>query len=119
MADAAQFNKKGQAGAKSFIEKLDSEALNFFNQVASKPFSQQATAFLNAYWPEVKDEAEFIYSVAWDKVKYADMHFKGIQLVYSTYKQRNFAQRAIRDSLVFSRFALPVLQRYFWRSSMP
>jgi hypothetical protein len=30
----------------------------------------------------VKDEAEFIYHVAWDRVKYADMHHKGIQLIY-------------------------------------
>jgi hypothetical protein len=37
---------------------------------------------LNAYWPEVKDEAEFVYHVAWDRIKYADMHHKGIQLIY-------------------------------------
>jgi len=37
---------------------------------------------LNAYWPEAKDEAEFIYSVAWDVVKYADMNSKGIHLLY-------------------------------------
>jgi hypothetical protein len=86
-ADAAQFNKKGSSvGKSSFTEKLDSESLAFFNQVAAKPFSQQATAFLNAYWPEVKDEAEFIYAHAWEKIKYADMHFKGIQLIYSTSK---------------------------------
>lgn len=84
-ADAAQFNKKGStASAKSFTEKLDPEALKFFNTVAAKPFSEQAMAFLNAYWPEVNAEAEFIYSIAWEKLKYADMHFKGIQLVYST-----------------------------------
>jgi hypothetical protein len=83
MADAQLFNKKGQAGAKSFIEKLDPEALKFFNMVAAKPFSQQATAFLNAYWSEVgSTEAEFIYSVAWDRMKYADMHVKGITLVF-------------------------------------
>jgi len=67
---------------KSFIEKLDEESLKFFTEVAHKPFSQQAVAFLNAYWPEAKDEAEFIYSVAWDIVKYADMHNKGISLIY-------------------------------------
>jgi len=66
----------------SFTEKLDPEALKFFNDVCSKPFSQQAVAFLNAYWPEVKDEAEFVYTVAWETVKYADMHCKGISLVY-------------------------------------
>jgi len=66
----------------SFTEKLDSEALKFFNEVCAKPFSQQAVAFLNAYWPETKDEAEFIYSVGWETIKYADMHCKGISLVY-------------------------------------
>jgi len=39
-------------------------------------------AFLNAYWPEVNAQAEFIYSVAWDRIKYADMHAKGIQLIF-------------------------------------
>lgn len=66
----------------SFVEKLDAEALAYFNMVAAKPFAQQAVAFLNAYWPEVKDEAEFIFSVGWDKIKYADMHAKGVQLIY-------------------------------------
>jgi len=54
----------------------------FFSEVGQRPFSQQAVAFLNAYWPEVNAEAEFIYSVSWEKVKYADMHNKGISLVY-------------------------------------
>jgi len=67
---------------KSFTEKLDGESMKFFTEVAQRPFSQQAVAFLNAYWPEAKDEAEFIYSVAWDRVKYADMHSKGISLIY-------------------------------------
>lgn len=66
----------------SFVEKLDAEALAYFNSVAAKPFAQQAVAFLNAYWPEVKDEAEFIFSVGWDKIKYADMNAKGVQLIY-------------------------------------
>jgi hypothetical protein len=69
-------------GGKSFTEKLDGESLRFFSEVAQRPFSQQAVAFLNAYWPEAKDEAEFIYSVAWDRVKYADMHSKGISLIF-------------------------------------
>jgi len=70
--------KQGQA----FTEKLDPEALKFFSEVCKRPFSQQAVAFLNAYWLEAKEEAEFIYAVAWDIIKYADMHCKGISLVY-------------------------------------
>jgi len=71
-------NKQGP----SFTEKLDAESLKFFSEVASRPFSQQAVSFLNAYWPEINQEAEFIYSVSWDTLKYADMHSKGISLIY-------------------------------------
>jgi hypothetical protein len=66
--------------SKSFTEKLDAESLAYFNEVASRPFSQQAVAFLNAYWPEVHTQAEFIFTVAWEVMKYADMHSKGISL---------------------------------------
>jgi len=72
---------KAKSG-KSFTEKLDGEALKYFTEIAQRPFNQQAVAFLNAYWPEAKDEAEFVYSVAWDTIKYADMHSKGISLIY-------------------------------------
>ena len=41
------------------------EALAYFNEVAHKPFAQQAVAFLNAYWPEVNAQAEFIYRSVW------------------------------------------------------
>jgi len=73
---------KSGAGAKSFTEKLDAEALKYFSEVAKRPFSQQAVAFLNAYWHETKNEAEFIYTIAWEMIKYADMHCKGISLIY-------------------------------------
>ncbi|KAF2076809.1 hypothetical protein CYY_001886 [Polysphondylium violaceum] len=66
----------------SFTEKLSQEALDFFNKVANLPFSQQAVHFLNAYWAELSSEAEFIYTVAWERIQYADMHNKGISLVY-------------------------------------
>lgn len=62
----------------SFAEKLTPEALEFFNEVASRPFSAQAVAFLNAYWEEIGSEAEFIFGAAWETIKYADMHAKGI-----------------------------------------
>jgi len=66
----------------SFTEKLDPDALKFFNEVCKRPFAQQAVAFLNAYWPEVHTQAEFIYCVAWEMMKYADMHSKGVSLLY-------------------------------------
>jgi len=81
MADFPALKDKN-SGAKSFTEKLDAESMTFFTEVCHKPFSQQAVAFLNAYWPEVNEQAEFIYSVAWDVLKYADMHAKGISLIY-------------------------------------
>jgi len=66
----------------SFTEKLDAESMEYFNEVAHKPFQQQAVAFLNAYWPEVNTQAEFIFSVAWEVIKYADMSSKGISLIH-------------------------------------
>lgn len=66
----------------SFAEKLDAEALAFFNDVASKKFSEQAVAFLNAYWAEIGSEADFIFNAAWETMKYADMHAKGIAYVH-------------------------------------
>lgn len=66
----------------SFVEKLDPEALAFFNEVASKTFQEQAVAFLNAYWAEVGKQAEFMYSVSWEMMKYADMHAKGVSLIH-------------------------------------
>lgn len=66
----------------SFVEKLDDEALAFFNGICEKPFSGQAVAFLNAYWDEVGDQAEFIFQVAWEMIQYADMHAKGVSLIH-------------------------------------
>jgi len=82
MADTSVLKPKPKPGQKSFTEKLDGESLKYFSEVTHRPFSAQAVAFLNAYWPEVNDQAEFIYSVGWDMIKYADMHSKGISLVY-------------------------------------
>lgn len=66
----------------SFMEKLDDEAMAFFNDVAGRPFSQQAVAFLNAYWNEVGSQADWIFSIAWEVCKLADMQAKKIQLVH-------------------------------------
>lgn len=66
----------------SFAEKLDQEGLDFFNGTCEKPFSQQAVAFLNAYWDEIGSQAEFIFGCAWETIKYADMHAKGVNYVH-------------------------------------
>ncbi|KAH3732769.1 actin bundling protein [Pelomyxa schiedti] len=66
----------------SFVQRLEPDAMEFFTTLAKKPFSQQAVAFLNAYWLEVKSDAEFIFGCSYEMMKYADMHAKGISLVY-------------------------------------
>lgn len=66
----------------SFTEKLDAEGLAFFNELAYKPFAEQAQAFLNAYWAEVENQAEFIFAVSYQVMRYADMHTKGVSLVH-------------------------------------
>lgn len=67
---------------KSFLEGLTAEGLAFFESVAKKNFSEQACAFLNAYWTEVGSQAEFLFSVSIDMMRMADMHCKGVSLVH-------------------------------------
>lgn len=76
-------------GAKSFKQKLGKEELAFFNEVAKKPFSGQAVAFLNAYWEEVSTQAPFIFNVAWEKFKKVDMDYKGIDYIHLYDEGRN------------------------------
>lgn len=66
----------------SFTEKLDPEALKFFNDTCKKKHSEQAVAFLNAYWQEVGDQAEWIFSVTWEIVKKEDMDARNISLLH-------------------------------------
>lgn len=63
--------------------------MEYFNSVAEKPFSQQAVAFLNAYWKEVGDQAEFIFSVAWEIMKYTEMESQGISLIHKYQEGKN------------------------------
>ena len=60
----------------SFVEGLDEEALAFFNEACKKKHSEQAVAFLNAYWEEIGDQADFIFSVAWEIMKKVEMDNK-------------------------------------------
>jgi len=66
----------------SLVEKLDPESLNAFNIATKKKFSEQAMFFLNAYWEEYGDQAEQIYSVAWEHMKMADMRVRGIKYLH-------------------------------------
>jgi hypothetical protein len=67
---------------KAFKELLSPESLAVFNQVGKKPVSEQCVFFLNAFWTEFGDQAEFIYSVSNKVFRYADMNGKGIQYVH-------------------------------------
>eukprot|EP01102_Stenamoeba_stenopodia_P019322 TRINITY_DN726_c0_g1_i1.p1 TRINITY_DN726_c0_g1~~TRINITY_DN726_c0_g1_i1.p1 ORF type:complete len:272 (+),score=106.06 TRINITY_DN726_c0_g1_i1:139-954(+) len=66
----------------SFVEKLDPASLQAFNVATKKKFSEQAQFFLNAFWDEFGDQAEIIYSVAWDYLKKADMRVKGVHYIH-------------------------------------
>lgn len=81
-APAPALVPKPAAKGEAFTQKLDAKALAYFTEVAQKPFSEQAIAFLNAYWKEVGTQAEFIFSVAYETIKYADMHAKGIMFIH-------------------------------------
>lgn len=70
------------AEAQGFKQKLDAKSLEVFNAAASKSFSEQAVFFLNAFWDEYGDQAEWIYSVAWDQMKKTDMQVKGVNYVH-------------------------------------
>ena len=52
---------------------LEGSALEEFNAVANKNFREQGIAFLNAYWNEVEDQADFIFEVAYAHFRMAEM----------------------------------------------
>jgi len=66
----------------SFTEKLDPGSLEAFNKACKKKFSEQACFFLNAFWDEYGDQSEFIYSIAWEFIKQADMRVRGIKYLH-------------------------------------
>jgi len=66
----------------SFVEKLDPDSLAAFNEISEKSFSAQAIFFLNAFWVEFGDQAEFVYSHSWRIIKEVDMHHKGINYIH-------------------------------------
>lgn len=80
-ADAPEFLRNSHQG-NAFTEKLSADGLAFFNELCEKPFAEQAIAFLNAYWSEVGSQSEFIFTVAYEMLRKADMHAKGINYVH-------------------------------------
>ena len=74
--------KQPVKSSEAFTAKLSAAQMDFFNKVCRSSFSAQAVHFLNAYWHEIGSQAEFIFSVAWETMKHADMHSKGIQYIH-------------------------------------
>jgi len=74
--------KKADKKTGAFLEKLDEKSLKVFNDACAKNSSSQAMFFLNAFWDEYGDQAEFIYAVSNQIFRMADMKAKGISLVH-------------------------------------
>jgi len=66
----------------SFIEKLDEKSMEVFNEASQRPFSQQCVFFLNAFWVEFGDQAEYIYSIINPLFRATEMNSKGIKYVH-------------------------------------
>jgi hypothetical protein len=78
---AAQQYIAGKQG-KSFVEALDPQSLEYFNEVCARPFAEQAQFFLNAFWDEFSDHAECVYDIHWKTIRNVEMESKGIQYVH-------------------------------------
>jgi len=66
----------------SFVEKLDDESMQVFNEASKRPYSQQCVFFLNAFWDEVGSQAEYIYSIINGIFRMADMTAKGCNYIH-------------------------------------
>jgi len=86
--------KGGPAVVKTgaFVEKLDAKSMEIFNNACSKPSSEQAMFFLNAFWDEYGDQAEFIYAGSNQIFRMADMKARGVHFIhlYSEGKDLDF-----------------------------
>jgi len=63
-------------------DKLSESDLSAFSKAAKEKISYQATYFLNAFWDEIGDQAEIIYSVHFEVFKLADMRAKGTLYIH-------------------------------------
>jgi len=73
---------KTESKGEGYLQKLSEEQLAFFNEVVSKPFADQAVAFLNAHWKECGSQADYIFDVAYEVFKKTDMSFKGVDYLH-------------------------------------
>jgi len=81
-AAAAAYRKSHAGDGKSFTEMLDEKSLEYFNEVCTRVFAEQAQFFLNAFWDEFGDQAEVIYRVHWDTMKKVEMESQGISYLH-------------------------------------
>jgi len=63
-------------------DKLSEGDLKAFSIAAKEKLSYQAAYFLNAFWDEIGDQAEVIYSVHFEVFKAADMRTKGVHYIH-------------------------------------
>ena len=56
------------APSAAFTSGLDAKSLEAFSVACTRPFGEQAQFFLNAFWDESADQAENIYSVAFELI---------------------------------------------------
>jgi len=80
--DIAAQQYRQEKGGKSFVEALDAQSLEYFNEVCCRPFAEQAQFFLNAFWDEFKDHAEAVYAIHWKTIRSVEMESKGIQYIH-------------------------------------
>lgn len=73
---------KASKDGKSFTEMLDAKSLEYFNEVCTRTYAEQAQFFLNAFWDEYGDQAEAIYSIHWDTIKKVEMESQGIAYLH-------------------------------------
>jgi len=73
---------------KGFKGGLDQKSLEIFNTNCKKPVSEQCMFFLNAFWDEFGDQAEFIYAVSNQVFRMADMKAKNVSFIH-LYKEGN------------------------------
>jgi len=66
------------AAATPFTSGLDEKSLAAFTVASKKPISDQCQFFLNSFWSEFGDQAEAIFSVAFEVFKLADMRARNV-----------------------------------------
>jgi len=82
MDGAKQAYLKQHASGQSFTEALDEKSLEYFNEVCTRTYAEQAQFFLNAFWDEFGSAAEVVYAVHWDTIKKVEMESQGIAYLH-------------------------------------